>query len=422
MEEGFAARFASLLESLDGAVQSADQATARVRYVELTNFVRSLGPAERQGLERRRDVLGWTVHRRQRLKSRWACLEVHGGSWDGWQAKMASGGTSGRQVLLDAARDLVYWRPPSPEQRRTLWRFCVDLNPAGLAGSDRLLPLDRAGANPEPNELEQMRLDADRTPKLTGDQQEALVRILHAYCCGTDDVLPAALRIQYVQGMHMLVACPLWAGLCEREAIKVFEVTLGSLCAGYYSDLQFSHFQRDVRVIEVLLRERMPQLLSALNGVGCPVQLLAFDPLLCLFTHHAPGDVAIRLWDVLLLEGDVAIFAVLLALWHHLLPEVFASESFDPSGGGDLPFAETIRERSAVLSAAELETVLRRVRAMLEEEGEERFGGRSTPLRQRVEELRREGPGVLGGVGDADQLDLRTWWDQFRAELRSLMR
>merc|ERR1740121_2188416 len=123
---------------------------------------------------------------------------------------------------------------------------------------------------------------------------------------------------------------------------------------------------------------------------------LTFDSLLCLFTRHMPLKSVLRLWDVLLLEGDAAVFAVLLALLERLLPEV--SQPLQDSAGKSrswdtFPFADLLQERSQHM---DLDELLLRARAHLNPP-------ESTSLHERLEELRQSAAHDPSETGSVDE-------------------
>eukprot|EP00747_Dinoflagellata_sp_TGD_P184308 gnl/TRDRNA2_/TRDRNA2_39833_c0_seq1.p1 gnl/TRDRNA2_/TRDRNA2_39833_c0~~gnl/TRDRNA2_/TRDRNA2_39833_c0_seq1.p1 ORF type:complete len:509 (+),score=100.09 gnl/TRDRNA2_/TRDRNA2_39833_c0_seq1:24-1550(+) len=430
-------RYGELLCNLDQAIQLEDVHTARQRHEALADFVRDLSDDDRRKLEPDGDVAGWSHARRQQLRARWQSLKVHCGSWAEWTVKAhastqwtvetldreQSGEDDGqeqapsREDLLNSARDLAHRKDPG-SHRRDFWLFCI----GGLADPEvSEKPLDRA-------ESDQIALDVARTPNLSDEQREVLIRILQRHC-----VLPEHASTGYIQGMHMLAACPLWVGLDEAEAFSVLQHMLARVNGCYFADKDFATFRRDVRVVEALITERLPHLSKSLAAAETPAMLLTFDPFLCLFTHHMPGASAVRLWDMLLLEGDVAVFAVLLVLLELLLPDecngAVAEEGVPDESAGENengsrqkgahgvepaplkpPLAELFRQRSSGMSSEEVEHVLRRVRAMLDvgepvvppDDGEAVALSIGTgTLAQRVAELRSEASGNGSGA----------WWD-----------
>jgi len=226
----------------------------------------------------------------------------------------------------------------------------------------------------EDKAFEEILLDVQRTPHLSEGQDTSLINILVTYC-SRQSKEEGSLQGHYVQGMHMLAACPLWAGLSEARALSIFEFVLRSLCVGYYVDATFAPFQRDVRVADALIAERLPQLAAALQTSGISTMTLTFDSLLCLFTRHMPLKSVLRLWDVLLLEGDAAVFAVLLALLERLM-----SDGSSVGAGDSFPFAERLRDFSA---HTDVEELISRAKAHQDWPG-------SISLRQRLQQLRRE--------------------------------
>jgi len=316
---------------------------------------------------------------------------------DGWPGTALQ-----REALRDAARDLVYAKPPG-EHRAAFWEFCA-------GGAEALQQFSQPGSEKDKAQYDQMMLDVKRTPHLLAGQEDALVGILAGYCSRRS--LDGSANFEhYVQGMHLLAACPLWAGLDQREALAVFEFALDRLCSGYYADKTFATFKRDVLVAEALIEERLPQLALALRTAGVPTMTIAFDPLLCLFTYHLPCASALRLWDVLLLEGDTAVFAALLVLLEELLPEAVGSSRQEVLAWQNFPFVERLHERFAALSVEGVEAMLGRVRALLEEaDGEE---GEGPPgLRRRVHELRKDG--IADCESEVQDGCVGGWWSQVR--------
>lgn len=402
--------FDTRLGALDRSLREGDLPAASRNHAELGAFVGALSPRERVLLEQRGDMESWGRERRLSLKMRWEALRAHGGSWAGWDEVSRGSAPPSKDVLWHGARDLVYLEPPGPH-RMALWRFCTGCDAAGAgAFAARIEALQ--GEDDDCDQVEQMWLDAARTPYLTAEKQATLVRILRVHCARQRDAGGCGM-MQYVQGMHMLASCPLWAGFSEAESLDVAEHALGVLCAGYYTDSAFSAFRRDTCVVEALVKERLPRVLEALRSVGMPLQVIAFDPLLCLFTHHAPGAVAMRLWDILLVEGDIAIFALLLVLLERVLPEAAAGVEHQERAEQDLASGK-LSQRFAALSACDVEDILPSVRALLGSSGPtEGFRGHVAELRKKAED------GTLGGEeGDSEGwLDaggvlahMRSWW------------
>mmetsp|Transcript_41603 Transcript_41603/g.93421 ORF Transcript_41603/g.93421 Transcript_41603/m.93421 type:complete len:439 (+) Transcript_41603:145-1461(+) len=427
--ETLAAEFGERLDSIDYSLRRGDYAACKQRYVQLKDFISRLSKADRRVLEQPGAVPRWSEERRTRLKRRWDACQNHGGMWSKWCAMLpppvcwgVPAGGYDQDLLREGARDLVYVSSPE-EHRRVVWQFCAGCGPAD-ARSFKATVEALQGEGEDNGLVEQMWLDATRTPHLTHDEQVQLVRVLRVWSAQQHSRRRnkgAAIGKSgyYVQGMHMLVSCPLWAGLEEAEALQVFEYVVKNLAANYYGDEDFSAFQRDTIVLEELVKERLPQLAEAMQAAGLPTQLLAFDPLLCLFTLHAPREVALRLWDMLLIEGETAIFALLLVLLARLVPEVPAEVT---KTDGTLLLADKLSRQLTDLSPQDVENVLKLTRTMLDGsgpgscppvDGSGVSAWEGTDIRQRVEELRREAERNLSG-------NKGLWWDDAVSRFRSL--
>jgi len=391
-----------------------DREVSGRRHKELCTFVRTLSIDVRVALERAHGPnVRWTLERRRQLKQRWDSLQFHGGSWACWRQRLRVAGErppnlASKNALVEAARDLAYSRPPDTH-RCALWLFCTSVSEVGGQVKTQAKSFTAEEAFDEAL-CEQMRLDVCRTPNLTEPQQEMVVKVLHAYCKARPSSDDDTVLTHYVQGMHTLAACPILAGLCEAETLQVFEFVLDVLCPGYYEDADFGTFQRDAKVLEALIVQKMPRLAAALKTEGMPMQLLAFDPLLCLFSHYAPGSVAVRIWDVLLLERDAAVFAVFLCLLELLLPElVGAGCGFDDRH--DFSIVECLRERTAGITMEIVEEALKRTRALLDGEGSEHGGaGLGSNFRQQLAALREAACGGSAAWIDTALAPLWMWW------------
>lgn len=285
-------KFANLLSNLDIAISFATYQDALDRHRALEEFVRNLKDTERSVLENE-DLPGWDHKRRQALKDRWEEMEVEHGAWLAWALKARQ--RAPRRELLERARKLVYVK--SPEwHRAALWRVCISVK----------LEEPKEEVAEDPAQEEQIQLDVNRTPNLAPEQRRMLTSVLLRYCKSSGT--------RYYQGMHILAAVLLFSGLSESDACAGLGFVVTEVCAGYYNDAGFERFKLDVKVMDRLLSSRLPKLKEALQRADVPVMLLAFDPLLCLFAHRVPFDIASRFWDVLLVEGNDAVFGVLLAL------------------------------------------------------------------------------------------------------------
>mmetsp|Transcript_31606 Transcript_31606/g.73716 ORF Transcript_31606/g.73716 Transcript_31606/m.73716 type:complete len:438 (-) Transcript_31606:58-1371(-) len=428
--EKLAAEFCERLDAIDYSLRRGDYKAAKQRYGLLCTFISSLAQNDRRVLEQPGALRRWSIERRTRLKRRWDACQAHCGLWAKWcellPPPVCWGVTAGgydQDLLREGARDLVYVASPE-DHRRVVWQFCAGCGPADARTFSATIEALQ-GEGEDQGLVEQMWLDAKRTPHLSEDEQVRLVRILRVWSAqqysrrrskGAANVGRSG---YYVQGMHMLVSCPLWAGLEEAEALQVFEFVVKNLAANYYGDEEFTAFQRDTIVLEELVKERLPQLAEAMEVAGLPTQMLAFDPLLCLFTLHAPREVALRLWDMLLIEGEIAIFALLLVLLARLVPVVPAEAK---KADATRILADKLSRELTDLSEKEVENVLALTRTMLDGSGP----GSCPPvdgsgvsawegidIRQRVKDLRHEAEKKVNSAKGP-------WWDEALVRIRSL--
>jgi hypothetical protein len=304
-----------------------------------------------------------------------------------------------QEELWEGARDLLYLKPPG-SHRRALWKFCTCCWDADCDSFAQQIE-ELQGEGEDINQVEQMWLDAARTPQLTVEQQVISVRVLRVYCARQRSVHQEtqALLPQYVQGMHMLTSCPLKAGFSEAEVLLIFESVLNRLVP-YYQDTNFERFKRDSYVMEMLISEVLPYLKTAMHDAEMPIQTLLFDPLLCLFSIHTLSSVALRIWDMLLIEGDYGLFSLTLVLLKHLLPET--SLNIDAE---TVPIPERFNRALGALSDREVEPLLAEARTMLEGPGP--LG--KCKLQERIDKLRVEAENHAA-----------PWWDQALVHFRSL--
>ena len=95
----------------------------------------------------------------------------------------------------------------------------------------------------------------------------------------------------------------------------------------------------DMGVVAKLLQEFAPSLWRRSQGAGVDPMMFAVDPFLCLFSHTLTlrKGALLRAWDVLLFEGEVALFALFLALVTLILEKkgdvVAGGGGGTPSGG-----------------------------------------------------------------------------------------
>eukprot|EP00392_Amoebophrya_sp_AT5.2_P007524 g7539.t1 len=233
--------------------------------------------------------------------------------------------------------------------------------------------------------LRQIEVDIPRTlPKaLTSDaQQAALRRILRAYClhnptesyCQSMNVIAGVLVFLFFreqgEGVSSLCGEAEDGDLGEQDgpltegAIFALFVCLLNRLTPHYHSATLKGLMVDVNVLEKLMQELCPKFLRKVQSQGLDLLFFAVDPFMCLFGHSLPLPVLIRCWDVLLLEGNAALFALFIALCALTDKE---QDSLYPQQAAPSEFlinrwAKDVRE----LGAVDVDAILVKTRAYLD--------------------------------------------------------
>ncbi|XP_057475617.1 uncharacterized protein LOC130763663 [Actinidia eriantha] len=156
----------------------------------------------------------------------------------------------------------------------------------------------------------QIEKDLPRTfpghPALDEDGRNALRRLLTAYARHNPSV-------GYCQAMNFFAGLLLLL-MPEENAFWTLMGILDDYFDGYYSE-EMIESQVDQLVFEELVRERFPKLVSHLDYLGVQVAWVAGPWFLSIFMNILPWESVLRVWDVLLFEGNrVMLFRTALAL------------------------------------------------------------------------------------------------------------
>uniref|UniRef100_A0A0V0IVE3 Putative rab GTPase-activating protein 1-like n=1 Tax=Solanum chacoense TaxID=4108 RepID=A0A0V0IVE3_SOLCH len=156
----------------------------------------------------------------------------------------------------------------------------------------------------------QIEKDLPRTfpghPALDEDGRNALRRLLTAYarhnpCVG------------YCQAMNFFAGLLLLL-MPEENAFWTLMGILDDYFDGYYSE-EMLESQVDQLVLEELVREKFPKLVNHLDYLGVQVAWVTGPWFLSIFMNMLPWESVLRVWDVLLFEGNrVMLFRSALAL------------------------------------------------------------------------------------------------------------
>ncbi|VVB05726.1 unnamed protein product [Arabis nemorensis] len=156
----------------------------------------------------------------------------------------------------------------------------------------------------------QIEKDLPRTfpghPALDDDGRNALRRLLTAYARHNPSV-------GYCQAMNFFAALLLLL-MPEENAFWALTGIIDDYFSGYYSE-EMIESQVDQLVLEELVRERFPKLVHHLDYLGVQVAWVTGPWFLSIFMNMLPWESVLRVWDVLLYEGNrVMLFRTALAL------------------------------------------------------------------------------------------------------------
>ncbi|KAI7752698.1 hypothetical protein M8C21_029231 [Ambrosia artemisiifolia] len=156
----------------------------------------------------------------------------------------------------------------------------------------------------------QIEKDLPRTfpghPALDEGGRDALRRILTAYARHNPSV-------GYCQAMNFFAALLLLL-MPEENAFWALLGILDDYFEGYFSE-EMIESQVDQLVFEELVRERFPKLVNHLDYLGVQVAWVSGPWFLSIFMNILPWESVLRVWDVLLFQGNrVMLFRTALAL------------------------------------------------------------------------------------------------------------
>ena len=157
----------------------------------------------------------------------------------------------------------------------------------------------------------QIRKDLKRT--FTGERtavnsEEGIARVervLAAYALHN----PA---LGYCQSMNLIVAHFLLS-MDEGPSFWLLVATVEDVCVDYYS-MGMEGIQGDMSILDALLTEQLPTLKAHLDEQGIPVNLVAMEWLMCLFSTSLPRHTLYRLWDCMFFEGSSVLLGAALAI------------------------------------------------------------------------------------------------------------
>ena len=208
----------------------------------------------------------------------------------------------------------LWWRGLPPSVRGRIWKLAIG-NALNLTTQLYELCLERATAqSPTSESLGAIRLDAARTfPGLGVFQEEgplanSLRGVLAAYTLYRPDV-------GYVQGMSFIGAV-LTLNMDASDAFVCFANLLNRPCHLAAFTLDQRQMGLYYKAYSTALAHRLPRLYAHFLAAGLSPDLYLLDWLYTIYAKAMPLDVACRVWDVFLRDGDEFLFRTALGLLH----------------------------------------------------------------------------------------------------------
>lgn len=218
------------------------------------------------------------------------------------------------EALRDSKRvkDL-WWRGLPPSIRGRVWKLAI-VNQLNVTPHLYNLCLDRAMSHPTNECLSAIKLDVSRTfPTLCvfqegGPLAKSLQGVLAAYAVYRPDV-------GYVQGMSFLGAV-LSLNMEPVDVFTCFANLLNRPCHRAAFTLDQKQMNVYYKVYSSALAHRLPKIYAHFTASGLSPDLYLLDWLYTVYAKAMPLDVACRVWDVFLRDGDEFLFRTALGVLH----------------------------------------------------------------------------------------------------------
>ncbi|KAK8793879.1 hypothetical protein WA171_003009 [Blastocystis sp. BT1] len=209
---------------------------------------------------------------------------------------------------------------------------------------------------------------------------ESLRRILLAISVVRED-------IQYCQGMNLLGGLLLIVIMEEEKAFWTLAAILQYVFPVGYFDTTLSGARVDEAIFEDIVQERYPDLYARIQNVDSKLLSLSLSWFITLFINSMPVTSVVRIWDVILMEGDKCLLRFALALLDLHKEELMKIED-------DVMFAARFRQIGILqFDIDSLFTTAYRKRSVLL--GESSF---FPYTRKQLEQLRRDKRNVIQNV------------------------
>lgn len=224
------------------------------------------------------------------------------------------------QILpkFDSVRDTkkvrdLWWRGLPPSIRGRVWKLAI-CNHLNVTPNLYYLCLERAMSSPTNEAMMAIKLDVIRTfPTLCvfqegGPLSQSLQGILAAYAVYRPD-------ISYVQGMSFIGAM-LSLNMESVDAFVCFANLLNQPCHRAAFSLNTQKMSAYYTAYSNALANKLPRVHSHFSIAGLSPDMYLLDWLYTVYAKAMPLDVACRVWDVFLRDGEEFLFRTALGILH----------------------------------------------------------------------------------------------------------
>ena len=120
--------------------------------------------------------------------------------------------------------------------------------------------------------------------------------------------------IKYCQGLNYIAALLLLVQNDEERAFWTLNAIMDHLFPKDYFNEQLTGARVDQMVLEMLVTKQNPELKEKLQSAGFQLVVFTLPWFICLFINTLPFISVMRVWDVIMFEGDKALIRIALAL------------------------------------------------------------------------------------------------------------